>query len=238
MIEFAVKMRISTETPAHTRMILKRYGFELTRLRNCDDIESFGQRQISARISEFNPVVEEKLPAKKWSFIRQIPFIWLTQLLISNIKQNKIIDSFDQTAWFMAWIWSCFLIPRLTWIPIFRTSSGRGNTLSILLSSPNSQLSLMYSMILEKDSKNYLSFLIFLILIAFSTNESRTFCSSRVLSYIFVPTFEWMIFLGLPFFFFGASDSSFILLFCWLGESWLAIVILDLLPFAYLLKLL
>jgi hypothetical protein len=39
--------------------------------------------------------------------------------------------------------------------------------LSILLSSPNSQLSLMYSMILEKDSKNYLSFLIFLILIAF-----------------------------------------------------------------------
>jgi hypothetical protein len=114
--------------------------------------------------------MEEKLPAKKWSFIRQIPFIWLTQLLISNIKQNKIIDSFDQTAWFMAWIWSCFLIPRLTWIPIFRTSSGRGNALSILLISPNSQLSLMYSMILEKDSKNYLSFLIFLILIAFSTN--------------------------------------------------------------------
>jgi hypothetical protein len=47
-----------------------------------------------------------------------------------------------------------------------------------------------------------------------------------------------MIFLGLPFFFFGASASSLILLFCWLGESWLAIVILDLLPFGYLLTLL
>ena len=65
MIEFAVKMRISAETPVNVRMILKRYGFELTKLRNCDNLDSFGQRQKSARISEFNPVTEEKLPSKK-----------------------------------------------------------------------------------------------------------------------------------------------------------------------------